>query len=279
MKKLFLLLLGLALFAAPSFAQTVTGSLTAASASCLPTNCVSYIIPNTQPGQVGAATVQVSGTFVATLQAETTADGTNWSSIAGSPIVVSAEVTSITTTGIWQFNIAGMLGFRMRASAYVSGTAVVSIQASVASLADSSVTVSGTVSTTLCTSSTCTETVVQGTPATTGWPIVVSACSGATCYTSGVNAGATVITSGSTSTIFATTTLLKSFRCNNASASAQTITITDGNNAYFVGPLFSMTALSNTEFQANPNGSVMTSGVKASASNGVAVVCWIQGVQ
>lgn len=112
-----------------------------------------------------------------------------------------------------------------------------------------------------------------------GMSVIVTGCSAATCYTYPVNTGVAVIASGSTSTLFSTTTLLQSFRCNNQNAAAVTISVTDGNNAYFVGPLFSMAGLSNTEFQANNSGSIMAAGVKASASAANSINCWASGKQ
>lgn len=140
MKKLFLLLWGLACFAAPSFAQTVTGSLTAASASCLATNCVPFTIPNAQIGNTGAVGVQLTGTFSATVQFEGSVDGTNWAAISASPASTGVQVTSATATGVWQVNIAGLLGFRVRCSTFGSGPVTVSIQASSSPPSDKAVT-------------------------------------------------------------------------------------------------------------------------------------------
>src|SRR3990167_6099083 len=43
-------------------------------------------------------------------------------------------------------------------------------------------------------------------------------------------------------TLTSTTTLLQYLRCNNLTASAQTYQVTDGNDAYIVGPLHSLGA-------------------------------------
>ncbi len=77
-------------------------------------------------------TIEVTGTFVATLQFEGTMEGSVWSSVrafvAGS---TPAAVTSTTTTGRWYAHIAGLSLFRVRVSAYTSGTASVRLRFSV----------------------------------------------------------------------------------------------------------------------------------------------------
>lgn len=110
-------------------AQTgVLGSLTAASASCLSTNCVELILPP----DTGSVTVQLSGTFSATAQFE----GTNgpasatYVSVNGSPFPSGAAVSSATATGTWVFSVPGLTRFRVRVSSYTSGTVTARIQAS-----------------------------------------------------------------------------------------------------------------------------------------------------
>lgn len=79
----------------------------------------------------GRATVliEVTGTFVATLQFEGTAEGSTWTSVraflAGT---TPAAVTSTTTTGRWYAAIAGLSLFRVRVSEYTSGTASVRLR-------------------------------------------------------------------------------------------------------------------------------------------------------
>lgn len=90
--------------------------------------------------------------------------------------------------------------------------------------------------------------------------------------------GLTVIASGSTSTITSTTTLIQNIYCNNQTAGAVTVTITDGGNHYYVGPSFSIPANSNLSLQWD-NGLVMTSGILASASAGSSIACAFGGRQ
>ena len=101
-------LLLLALCAAPAFGQTTKhGSISAADSSCIERACTSLQLTN----DVGTVTVQLSGTWSATLKPEKTVDGTNW---------VSAGA-DLTANGITSYGLAAHTGFRVRASAYVSG--------------------------------------------------------------------------------------------------------------------------------------------------------------
>lgn len=82
----------------------------------------------------GMATVvvTVSGTYVGTLQFEGSGDGdTTWQSCSGTLSSNPATAaTSTTSTGQWRFPVAGLTSFRVRMSAYTSGTANATIQSS-----------------------------------------------------------------------------------------------------------------------------------------------------
>lgn len=85
-----------------------------------------------QLGSCSGARIDVRGTFAATLSFEATMDGTNWTGIQ---ILTGGNITLATgaggtTTGAGNFVTADLTGFtefRVRASAYTSGTAVVTI--------------------------------------------------------------------------------------------------------------------------------------------------------
>lgn len=106
-----------------------TGNLTAASSSCLVTNCIQLQVTTT----VGGATIQLSGTWSATVQFEATNDNVTWVAINVMPSNSSTAVSSATGNGIWQFNPAGYTNIRVRVSAYTSGTVVATAQLSNAS--------------------------------------------------------------------------------------------------------------------------------------------------
>lgn len=71
--------------------------------------------------------IQVTGTFSMTLQFEGTTDGTTWASVTVTPSSSTTTVTSATAAGLWTTSTAGLTGLRVRASAVVSGTAVVTL--------------------------------------------------------------------------------------------------------------------------------------------------------
>lgn len=88
----------------------------------------------TQPMNVSALRsliLTITGTFNLTLQFEGSVDGTNWVSVRGFPLPSGVPVTSITGTGVgtWRFSVAGFRLFRLRVSAYTSGTMVYALWA------------------------------------------------------------------------------------------------------------------------------------------------------
>lgn len=111
-----------------------------------------------------------------------------------------------------------------------------------------------------------------------GLGVTTIACSGTTCYSNPVALGVTTIASGSSSTIFASTTVIdEGSQCTNQTASAATVTVTDGNNAYL---LFSFSIPANSVFSFRDYvGTIMASGIKASAGTGSAIVCRFRGKQ
>ena len=112
--------------APPADAQTwqrKTGTITTAGADCsVATSCVTL----SDVSRTGNGTVVVTGTWVATLQFEGTLDGTNWFALNVQAQGSTAFVTSATANGQWSVPYA-LLGLRVRASAYTSGTATVNM--------------------------------------------------------------------------------------------------------------------------------------------------------
>lgn len=116
----------------PCFAQlSSTGNITATGSTCATTNaCIALNLFNSPTVSTTSASIVVTGTFSATLQFEASTDGITFASIPGGPLAGGSAVTSITGTGTWNFGIAALNVIRVRASAYTSGTATVTIQAS-----------------------------------------------------------------------------------------------------------------------------------------------------
>lgn len=94
------------------------GNITATNAACVPGACVGIGLPTPSASII---TVGVTGTFSATLAVEESQDGGTTFTSAG---------TSLTSTGTTSYVIAGFTQFRVRASAFVSGNAGISLQVS-----------------------------------------------------------------------------------------------------------------------------------------------------
>src|SRR3990167_3322134 len=125
--RLAAILVALALFGGEAAAQSVTfqrtsGSITAAGASCTSTTCVTIA----DVTRTGNGTIVISGTWAATLQFEGTLSGSTWFALNVVPQGTSTFVTSTTANGEWQIPLA-LVGVRVRASAYTSGTASVNL--------------------------------------------------------------------------------------------------------------------------------------------------------
>jgi hypothetical protein len=121
-------ILALLLFSVPLFGQSssISGSHTDAASTCGTTNCTKLSLPP----NVGSLTVELTGTWEGTQSFESTIDWINWSAAYGYPAATGTLVESATANGRWQFLVAGMVGFRVRESAFTSGTCAVSISAS-----------------------------------------------------------------------------------------------------------------------------------------------------
>ena len=78
----------------------------------------------------GTITVDIRGTFVATLSFEATIDGTNYFTVPALNILTEVHSTTTTTAGSFYINSGAFMAVRTRVSAYTSGTAVVAMRAS-----------------------------------------------------------------------------------------------------------------------------------------------------
>lgn len=75
----------------------------------------------------GGVGVQVTGTWSGTLQFEVTIDGTNYVAIIGTNVTSGAENATTSINGVYKFDVVGVLAARVRATAWASGSAVVTI--------------------------------------------------------------------------------------------------------------------------------------------------------
>lgn len=74
------------------------------------------------------ATLTVTGTFVGTVAFEVTTDPdalTGWSAIACTPWAGGADVSTVTSAGVWRCDVAGLGTVRARISSYTSGSITV----------------------------------------------------------------------------------------------------------------------------------------------------------
>lgn len=264
------------IFSGPAFAQnrpTQQALLTAATASCTPTNQQSSLTMNVGPAD-SAATVQVSGTFSGTANFVATADGANFVAIVGSPAAGGVGVTSVTSAGVWQLNVAGYVQVCVFASTFASGAINVRIVSSQGTPDDSAITIIGTVTTVLANTS--------GT--TGGLPVAIVGCSGATCFSSQVMGAAVAVNTTTVAPFGVTTTLVQGIFFNNSCQASVTVTITDGNNVPFVGTTtngssFSLAAVSNLPINMGIVGHVFTSGLAISANTASCIKLWTEGRQ
>lgn len=102
--------------------NNIAGSLTAGGADCSVTGrCLTLGAIST-----GNGTVEVRGTFSATLLLECSIAAVSFTTVPITPLAGGASVTSLTAPGMWTFS--GAFGVcRVRASAYTSGTATVDL--------------------------------------------------------------------------------------------------------------------------------------------------------
>jgi hypothetical protein len=116
------LVIGTALAAVPIKAQILDQGFINAGTTCATTGaCVSAVV-----GQSSSITIQIVGTFSATLSFEATADGTTWVAAQAQNLADGTISTSTTAAGAFSLSNVGVQQVRVRASAYTSGGAQVS---------------------------------------------------------------------------------------------------------------------------------------------------------
>ena len=113
--------------------QPVSGRLTALAPDDLVTTGVIAAIDGAlsiaPAAGVGTVVLQLTGTWTGTVQFEVTLDGITWVSRAA--YSGTASVTSSTANGVFVLPTAGFTTVRVRASAWTSGAALVTVRASV----------------------------------------------------------------------------------------------------------------------------------------------------
>ena len=131
MKKLFLLMI-LSCFCLTAKAQQ-NQALSAAATTCAATGTTCLLV-SVDPQQGGATFTVTANASANTIQFEASGDsGKSWVALNVLPSNSTTAVTSTTSTGTWQANVAGYTHLRMRMSTLVGGTTTVSIIGSIAS--------------------------------------------------------------------------------------------------------------------------------------------------
>ena len=117
-----ILVLALALLASVAGAQSpqIDGVLT--SANCPGTGCLTLSVQG-----MGAASIEVRGTYSGTVQFEVTNGGVTYSALSLTPSTSGSAVTFTTSTGVWTGWVGGNSIVRARMSSYTSGTARITI--------------------------------------------------------------------------------------------------------------------------------------------------------
>jgi hypothetical protein len=108
--------------------RSCTAALTSAGSTCA---TASACLVQNVPLDFTSDAINVAGTYSGTLQFEASSDyGVTWVSINATPANCGLQVTSTTGTGLWTIYVAGLTAIRVRASAYASGRAIVTLNAS-----------------------------------------------------------------------------------------------------------------------------------------------------
>lgn len=120
----------------PAVDTTASGNITAANSNLNSgTATANSTVATSTLNGVSTADFVVTGTFSATLYAQVSVDGgTTWASLNSSTAITNlntgAQTSSVTSAGNYQVVIPAASIFRVTAQAYTSGTAAVSIRAS-----------------------------------------------------------------------------------------------------------------------------------------------------
>lgn len=105
------------LLATPSVADTLSKSLT--SASCTSTNTTGCIVLASAAASVS---VQLSGTWTATIAFEGSNDASTYTSLRAWPVAGGEPISGTINTGAWLVDTGGLRYVRVRVAEYTSGT-------------------------------------------------------------------------------------------------------------------------------------------------------------
>lgn len=88
-------------------------------------NGVEVVCVGAENGAMSAITMQLSGTFAATVTFEATVNGSNWIAVAVTNLNDGVVATTATAAGLYRLTCLGLAQVRARVSAYTSGNVTV----------------------------------------------------------------------------------------------------------------------------------------------------------
>lgn len=115
----------LAVLLLPLLSPAATISSTSCTSPNL-TGCVTLSLVNF-PANTSAVAVQVTGTWVGTLEFQGSVDGTNYTTLRGYPVGGGSYASEASANGAWTALTSGLLHFRVRATSWSSGSATVTL--------------------------------------------------------------------------------------------------------------------------------------------------------
>jgi hypothetical protein len=127
MKHLFLALAAICALAAPVVAQPVGSpqniTVVDSGTACVtaPTACATFALDSS----TGSLSIGVTGTWTGTLTFEGTNGNSIWTSVVAVNLATGAQATTTTASGLFSVTNAGVIAVRARATAAITGTAIV----------------------------------------------------------------------------------------------------------------------------------------------------------
>jgi hypothetical protein len=101
--------------------QTITVVDSGTACVTAPTACATFSLDSNS----SSVAISVAGTWTGTLTFEGTADNQVWTVLNMMNLATTVRTTTTTANGLWGFGNAGIIRIRVRATAAVTGTAVI----------------------------------------------------------------------------------------------------------------------------------------------------------
>jgi hypothetical protein len=102
----------------PNYRNTTSGTITANAG---------YVEIDFREHANGGIGAQITGTWTGTITWQVSIDGTTFTSTVATPVATGTDATTTTANGIFRFEAVGIKKARATATAWTSGTAVVTM--------------------------------------------------------------------------------------------------------------------------------------------------------